>query len=1087
MASSNETDLSPHIPANKFNPPRLAKNRILTRSSLLKKHLGELQSYQYTILEAQPGQGKTTTAIQFLSHIETPYIWCQISRLDRDPLYFLTALLEGLKRTFPGFSCPRLTTLLKRGDLTQGEISRPINILLADLKLVLPGECTFVFDDLHLIADADQSLGMIDYMLETAPENISFFILSRRPIPFTSKRLRYGSSTLYLSNEDLALSNKETRVLLEILQNRPADPRTVSNLSTQTGGWVMGVVLAARSCTEDYASKLPLQATPDDRLSSYFEEELFDRLDEDRQQALVRLALLDDIVVELARDLTGQPEIGKILIQLMDENYFIRSLDDDATLFSIHQLFLNLLRCKARQLLSPKEYRAILLQAASYSLKRGMLTQSLNYLLRAEAFSELEELLSQRGMELLFMNRMVTLASVLDNIPPERVQDSAWFSVFNGFVLQKTDPVKSIEFFLQARLLFQKANHPIGELLVLGELVYHHVVLSPDYNRCKDYLDSGIRLFEQHGSTLPSFFRANTAKNLGSGCFYFLNDFTRALDYIRTAEAEAEKIGSPSQLLEILVSHGFIHLYQGKFKQAEAVAERIHVTMTRNDCSLRGLLVGLYFLLQILHLKGDYRGYRRLKQTVLQQLDLARLRGTIIQPYLILYEISMAAAVGKVDQALVLINDNLDTGFFSTVNHLRNEMLATKALILAQNGMFEPEGRKIAEMLVPITEGEATPGYRIKLLLPLALAFASGGDWQQARRLIDREIDLAHQSGVVPFEIYGRLLRAFIATLDGNMQTARLDLQFGLGNMQRQGFNHIRCFSPSELLAVLKLAIKLNVYPDFAQQLAADYLGLALKDDDTSVPLLFITTLDTFELSIYRRSVGKATDFTTTQRQLLGLLVSQERLEISQERAQLILWPDSSPAKGRNRFDAFLSRLRKVLAGLLPGHSVKNYLHLEKGMLSLQNCRIDARTFSHFAGEGLALGRSDKWWQAGNSLDSAMELWSGSFAVDLLPGEQSSDYGWQLQNQLSELGLTWCPVLAENGQIEKAVQVATKIWKENQVDEQLNRLLYRLHVLNGKPVQARKLYRRYENMLHKDGYPSEEIQELLERISVVDA
>lgn len=1082
----NITDFSSHISANKFNPPRLAENRILIRSSLLKKYLGERPHHQYIIIEAQPGQGKTTTAIQFISHLNSPSVWYQISKEDRDPLYFLSTLLEGVKRTFPEFSCPRLTTLLQNAEVTHGDIARPVNLILADLEQVVPRECIFVFDDLHLIADAKQSMGIVDQMLETAPENISFLIISRKPLSFASKRLRYGSSTLYLGNEDLAFSKVETENLLEILQGHLTDPRTVSDLSVQTGGWVMGVVLAARNRKGSDASIVPMQDAFDERLNTYFEEEFFGRLDDDRQQLLIKLALLDDIVVELAQGITGQPEIGKTLLQLMDENYFIRSLDNDATLFSIHHLFLSMLRNKAKQLLGTEEYLAILLRAASYSLKRDMLAQCLNYLIRAEAFSELEELLSHRGMELVFMNRLQTLASVLDAIPSERIQNSAWFSVFNAFVVQKSNPVKSLELFLRARYLFQKANYPRGELLVLGELIYFHVVFSPDYKRCKEYINSGNRLFEQCGTELPSFCRANTAKNIGVGCFYFLNDFSRALGYIRTAEAEAEKTGSSSQLLEILAAHGIIHLYHGEFKRAEAIAERIHVTMTGNDCGMRGLLVGIYFLLQILHLKGDYQGYHRLKLAVLQKTNSQMLDGTILQAYIVLYDISIAAAEGKLDQALTLITNHVDNGYFITVKHLRNEMLATQALTMAQNGLFEPEGGEIAKMLLPVTEENSTPGYRLKLLLPLSLAFAVSGDPDQARKLIDKAIDLAHEQNIILFEAYGRLLRVFIATLDRNMQTVHLDLRYGLENMDRQGYNHIRCFSPTELLAVLKLAIELDVYSDFARELVADYLGLAQQKDGSGVPLLSITTLGTFTLSIDDHPIGRATDFTATQRQLLGLLISHPQMEISQEQAQLALWPDSPPAKGRNRFDALLSRLRKVLAGLLADHPVKNYLLLEKGILSLQNCRIDARIFSQVVQQGVVLGQEHKWWQAGNCLTFALELWSGSFVADLLPGEQAFKYGWELQDQLTKLGLFWCPELAANGQLEKAVQVATKIWKENSADEQLTGLLYKLHVLNREPLQAKRLYKRYEEMLQRDEYPAEEIQELLGRISVVD-
>lgn len=1083
----NITAFSPQIPANKFNPPRLAANRILIRSALLEKHLGDPHSYQFIILEAQAGQGKTTTAIQFLSHINTPYVWYQISKEDCDPLYFISALLEGVQRSVPGFSCPLLALLLQNAELTPGDIGRAVNLILDDMKQFVAGELTFVFDDLHLIEDAKQSMEIVDYMLETAPDFISFILISRRPLSLSSRRLRYGSSTLYLDNDDLAFSNEETGALLEILQDSPADPRTVSALCIQTGGWVMGVSLAACSHTKrDTAPVIPVQDAYDGHLLTYFEEELFDRLNKDRRKTLIKLALLDDIVVELARDITGRQDIGNTLLQLMDENCFIRSLDDEATQFSIHHLFRSLLRKKARELLSPAQRKEILLKAAMYSQQNNMLAQCLNYLLRAEAFSRLEEQLSRRGMELVFMNRLQTLASVLEKVPLEHIRNSAWFSYFSAFVTQKTDPVQSLELFLQARQLFQDSGHSLGELVVLGELIYYHIVLSPDYNRCKDYLHSASLLFEQFGSELPSFCQANTAKNLSAGCFYFLNDFPKALDYARIAETEAVKTGSPSQLLEILATHGFIHMYHGELTHVEAVAERIYETMTGNDCGLRGLIAGMHFLLQLLHYKGDYQGYDRLKTDVLQKLDQKILNGTIVQPFIVLYNISIASAEGELDQALAMVNDNVDSDFFLSVSHLRNEMLATKALILSQMGLFEPEGREIAETLLPVTMENITPGNRLKLLIPLALSFAVSGNLSLARELTDKEIEIAHEQNIALFEAYGRLLRAFIATLDNNMRTARFDLQQGLEKLRREGITHIRCFSQTELLAVLKLAIQLEISQDFARRLAAEHLGMAIQDNGTDIPLLSITTLGSFKLYIHGHPAGRATDFTTTQRQLLGLLISHPQLQISQEQAQYILWPDPPPDKGRNRFDALLSRLRKILSSILQNHPVKNYLALEKGILSLQNCKIDARQFSDSVQQGLTLVKDQKWWQAENSLNYALDLWTGPFVADLLPGEHSSDYGWELQSQLTKLGLSLCPKIAQNGQLEKSILIASRIWKENPADEQLTSLLYNLYLLNKEPMQAKNLYKRYEKMLKKEEYPEEEMQELLERLSIFD-
>ncbi len=1056
---------------------------MLHRARLLGEYLGQARQYQYIFIEAQAGQGKTTTAIQLLSQLEIPYIWYQIGKEDRDPLFFLTALLRGLVLTVPNFSCPHLTSLLNSGEVTPADSKVAVNLLLTELSQALSTEFTFVFDDLHLLADAEQSLTIIDCLLETAPPNISFILLSRKPVPFTSRRLRYGSSTLYLSNEDLAFSEQETRELLEILLGRTPEEHMVSTLAAQTGGWVMGLILSARASTNGQSSAPDLSGESDSHMHlAYVEEELFNQLNEKVQQILIKLSLVDEINVTLAREISGVSEIRATLLQLMEENYFIRSLDDEATLFSIHHLFRSLLRNKAKQLLAPDEYRDTLLKIGSFYLEQGEIQKSMHVLLMAEDYTELEDLFATWGMELIFMNRQVTLANLLQKIPPENVEASAWFSFFSGLVLQQTDPSRSKTLLLQARALFQERQDLCGELLTLGELVYFYIVLSPDENQCTGYLDRGNVLFEQCGTELTAFCQASTAKNLGTGCFYFLNDFKRAKEYSLLAEAAVLKTGSLSQLVEILASRGFVHLYLGEFKNAEDICGRIQLLLNTSTCGLRGLLAGYYIQLQVLHLQGNYWAYQRLKQTLLKKVTIQSLRKTIIYAYITLYDISIATAGGEPGQVRELIDNHQDKGIFAAVPHLRNEMLAMKVLALAESGRFIPEGQELAEGLLPETQENKTPSYRMKLLLPLSLAYGLAGDMEQACQLINQGVELAQHVQVYPYEMYGRIIRALITILEGDEESARGDLEFGLKGLQKLQTHHIYYISSPSMLLLFKAAARLNIQRDLVQSVASATRNLAVLDDGSTLPQLYIQTLGKFAINREGREVAGGDFFTIAQRQILGLIITNPQLQISLENAQFILWPDSSPAKARNRLDALLSRLRITFSALVPGYSVKKYLVLEKGILSLRHCRIDAHVFMDHVRQGLAFGREEKWWQAGNRLNQAVELWRGAFVADLLPGGQSYLYGDHLISRLTDIGLAWCPVMAENGLQGKAIRIATEIQQSNPTDERLAKMLYKLYLLSEHPLRASKFYSCFAGYLQKNGYPQDEIEQALSRM-----
>ena len=1037
--------IRPHIPANKFHPPRMAEDRMLVRSELLKEQLSSTEPYQYVFLEAQAGQGKTTTAIQLINHTGAARFWYQVGTEDRDPLFFYAALLQGMSQTVPGFSCPELEALLQGGEVTQADISRPINLLLTELERTLETGCTLVFDDLHLLEGSDHVLAIIDYILETAPPTLSFILLSRRPVALKSKKLRYGGSTLYLSNEDLAFSQQEVGALLSLLHGQPMDNTSAANLLAQTGGWVMAVALAARGRREG-AGLIPIDISRrNDRLLTYLEEELFDGLSEELQLLLVKLSLLDVIVVELAQSVTGLTDISTILQQLMEDNCFVRSLDNDATQFSFHHHFRSLLRLKAEKMLPEDVYEDILLQGAIFSLeKENMLAAGMHYLLRARSYPELERLCSRRSMELVSMNRLVTIASILENIPADIVENSAWLSFLNGLTLRQHDPPKSLHWLIRSRSRFQEEKDHKGELLCLGELIFHHLVLIPDHESCTDYLNDAAGLFEEHGQELPSHCRANTAKNISSGFFYYRGDFNGAINYSLKGERAALEVCATGQLLENLVCRGFSYIFLGEFQRALDVAEQIYSILVKTSCGLFSLLIGHCFLFQMLYAQGDFQSYRRLKRRPLGGFEIDEINGTLAHGAITLYDVCMAIAGGDNDRALELINGNMEKGVFHVTSEAKNELLAIKVLILALSGRFISEGRELAEFLVAdIGNEQRSPGYRLRLLGPISLSFALGGELKQARSYM--ELLFASIDQAVAFEMDARLIRIILATLDNNRETLTDDLSFVLEKLQKQKDNYSRWFPPSHLSVVLKLAVEHDIYREFARQLAAEHLGLVLTDNGDSIPLMRVKILGSFEIHLEGKLIGTASDFTLTQRQLLGLIMSQPRQQVSREQIQLLFWPDSSPEKGRNRFDVLLTRFRKSLAKLLKetGCKAKDYLSLKNGVLSLQNCTIDALYFNDLVRRGMALGRDNKWWQAGNCFLSALEQWPGPFAAELLFVEQSYQFADELNNNMRKIALSWCPALVKNGQREEALRVARLVQKENPDPEILD-LLERL-------------------------------------------
>ena len=117
---------------------------------------------------------------------------------------------------------------------------------------------------------------VLDSFHDTSPENIQFLLLSRAPISLNSKRVKFGSSTLCLTNESLVYSLHETVELLNLLNVKYSSHEFVQHLHTVTEGWVMGLILAKDSSKNllDETKGITSKDLGSLKLDQYFKEVL---------------------------------------------------------------------------------------------------------------------------------------------------------------------------------------------------------------------------------------------------------------------------------------------------------------------------------------------------------------------------------------------------------------------------------------------------------------------------------------------------------------------------------------------------------------------------------------------------------------------------------------------------------------------------------------------------------------------------------------------------------------------------------------------------------------------------------------------
>lgn len=275
----------------------------------------------------------------------------------------------------------------------------------------------------------------------------------------------------------------------------------------------------------------------------------------------------------------------------------------------------------------------------------------------------------------------------------------------------------------------------------------------------------------------------------------------------------------------------------------------------------------------------------------------------------------------------------------------------------------------------------------------------------------------------------------------------------------------------------------------FAVKVLSARVNALLRRDrpkDTASPvarsnesLLDIRSLGRCELQFGSQVIPWTEGFSPAQRMLLAVLLTAPNGQVPQETVQLGFWPDSPPARARSNFDSLMTRLRKTLEQELPGIDVRRHLQLSRGIICLENVRVDAHEFQRLAGKGLQLASTGELWPAEIAFSAAFSLWQGTF----LPGDFGSESAAIFQDELEQLYLEasqrFARILADSGRCQEAIKLLRYALRYNPTHDGITRLIHRLLLTEGHRVQARQLIDQYARALSREKFSAEEIRGIL--------
>ena len=1076
-------DIRAEIPSNKFYRPRLNRRTTLFRSQLITEKLGKtcLDSTAI-VIEAQAGQGKSVLAAQFLDYFDLRFAWYQIGPEDADPVLLLSALIANFSRRLNNFDSPQLVRIMGRGEVGPLDLRRCVNILLADLDKFLADDFYLVFDDLHLIDQASLAIGLLDHLIDTAPPRLHFLLTSRRPLTLSSKTLRYTSDTCYLDNDDLSLSQSEVEHLVNRTLKINISRNEAEKLRNSTGGWIMGIIFATHwdAGKKKNQSILPNRLTIP-QLMNYFRDEIFIHIPEKFHLPLLQICFLKEIPVDLAIKITGNKNIGARLSSMMQDNFFVYPLDDNQQIFRFHHLFQEFLQYRAKKTLSTDKINKIHETAAGYYLNQGAVEKALSCYAAEGNYSAMENLLQREGHDLLARNRTVTLLTLLSSIPEKQLKKHGWLALFFGLVYSDFHPKKSLPLLESARCWFVGDGEEVGELLALAQIIYFHFVVSGLYHTGAQLLPRIEELLLSHQDTLPVNARIIVVRNLAAGYCFFNSNMDQARHYAHLARDIAIRHDIHNGIAATRFICGYAESLTGNPKKCLQEIELSYPF-------LHDPLVGMSnkLTLRVLHLNflskfGDLINFDHQQELLRASIDNQIVKQTVAAPYLYVWGCASLVSMGRFDRAREMLLQGMETSDSAKIPHMRSQILQWHGYLQALQGNGDEAVNAVWEAGT-LRSQSGGPFYETFYEVMAGATYGRLGMKKEAETLLASAITKAEQIPSQYMVAAALLHRCWLRLQEKNTKEVQADLKTALEILRRQGYNFFWSWEPQMMVDLLHFAFRNNIEKTFVNQLAEQRLSVFFQKKAGPLPLLTISMLGPLQISSGSRDLLTAEDFTPAQRILLSLLLTSPDQKMDQETIQVVLWPDSTPDKARAKFDTLLTRLRKVLnaAFSLP---VKHYLVMQKGILSLKNCRIDAVEFAELAQAGLKHAHAERYWQAGNAFYRALSLWKGPLESDSFMAGQTMKYYGRLINLLTRMTNTWAVYLIESDNTTEAIDILDKTLRYDHMNDRLITLLYSLYLKSGNPLKAKETIINYRQILRDMDYDQDQIDDLLFQVA----
>lgn len=418
------------IPSKLHFPKRL-HNAIIRQRVL--DTLADAMHYKLVLFRSPAGYGKTTMAAQWLSDKKNTG-WYSLDEGDNDEFKFAKYFVQTISNA-TNLDLPHSKALTEKRQFAS--LSSLFSQVFTEL-IPFQDEAYFVLDDYHLITNEAIHLGL-KFFLKHLPDNLTLVITSRSQPPLNTANLRVRDLLIEVDNQSLAFDQSETSLFFNQRLNDDIDQAAITHVREHVEGWPSALQLIALHSIQNKQS-LSNSAQAMTQLNhahlwDYLAEEVFDHLDKDTQEFLMRSAVFERFSTPLLVNVTGRNDAQLLIENLNRFGLFINSDCEKEDWYKFHNLFAEFLTHQRQNYLAHEEVQLQQKAAHAWLLQKNIY-QALRHAKNAKDDQLVAEILTQYGWHLFNNGELTLLESSITQLDPEILFTSPRLVIIRAWLAQ---------------------------------------------------------------------------------------------------------------------------------------------------------------------------------------------------------------------------------------------------------------------------------------------------------------------------------------------------------------------------------------------------------------------------------------------------------------------------------------------------------------------------------------------------------------------------------------------------------------------------------------------------------------------------